>query len=225
MSAASIVLPASFVIFRGRFGPRRGFCFLTQSFEYENLPCPQPRRLGRYAAPAGAGRHVVLDAAQRSNLRPCANGHVIVDPGACAEHHEIFQHRAPGNPGLSYQQAVAANRDIVANLDEIVDLGPFANHGVLDGSAIDGAVGADFHVVLDDDPTDLRDLAGTIRARDKPESVLSDRTTRMHDHAIANQSMGYRSIGTDCTIAADANAGPDDSARTNERAGAYFGAG
>src|SRR5262249_14082054 len=125
----------------------------------------------------------------------------------------------------SYQQAVAANRDIVANLDEIVDLGPFANHGVLDGSAIDGAVGADFHAVLDDDPTDLRDLAGTLGARDKPESVLSDRTARMHDHAIADKSMGYRSIGTDCTIAADTNAGPDDGARTNERTGANFGAG
>ena len=47
---------------------------------------------------------------------------------------------------------------IVGDLDEIVDLGALADHGVADRAAVDGGVGADLDIVLDDDAADLRNL-------------------------------------------------------------------
>ena len=44
-----------------------------------------------------------------------------------------------------------ANADIVAYLDQVVDLGALADHGVADRTAIDRGAGADLDIVLNDD--------------------------------------------------------------------------
>ena len=42
--------------------------------------------------------------------------------------------------------------DVVRDLHQIVDLGAFADDGITGRAAVDRGIGADFHVVLDDDP-------------------------------------------------------------------------
>jgi uncharacterized 2Fe-2S/4Fe-4S cluster protein (DUF4445 family) len=53
---------------------------------------------------------------------------------------------------------MTANDDIVADLDLVIDLRAFTNHGVAVGPAVNGGVGADLDVILYDDPPDLRHL-------------------------------------------------------------------
>jgi len=50
------------------------------------------------------------------------------------------------------------DRHIVADLDLIVDFRAFADDGVAQAAAVDRGRGADFDVILDDDPAGLRDL-------------------------------------------------------------------
>ena len=59
-------------------------------------------------------------------------------------------------PHLRHDDAMAPDRHVVADLDQIVDLGALADHGVADRAAVDGGAGADLDVVLDDDPADLQ---------------------------------------------------------------------
>jgi hypothetical protein len=49
--------------------------------------------------------------------------------------------------------------NVATNLHEIVDLGALADHGVAICTAIDRAAGADLHVVLNNDATDLGTFA------------------------------------------------------------------
>ena len=59
--------------------------------------------------------------------------------------------------------AMAADLDIVSDLHQVVDLGALADHGVAIGAAVDGGVGPDLDIVLNDDAADLQDLAVTGR--------------------------------------------------------------
>src|SRR5581483_3194222 len=122
------------------------------------FPHPFANRLGAQAGPAGARRHVVIDIADRADLGPLPNGDVVLDPGARRQHHEILERHAPRYPGPRHHHAMAADPGIVADLDQIVDLGPLPDYRVSDGAAVDGGVGADLDVVLDNDPADLRHL-------------------------------------------------------------------
>src|SRR4029453_12635278 len=93
-------------------------------------------------------------------------------------------------------------------------------HGVADGPAVDGGIGADFDIVLDDDPSDLGNLVGAFGATDKAEAILPDRAAGMNDHAIADQRMHDRGFRPDRTIAADTDAGGDDGSGSDHRSAA-----
>src|ERR1700737_3098392 len=54
---------------------------------------------------------------------------------------------------------MAADFHVVRDLDQVVDLGPLADHGVADRAPVDGRIGADLDPILDDDAPDLRHLA------------------------------------------------------------------
>ena len=61
-------------------------------------------------------------------------------------------------PTWETSTTVAADLHIVADLDQIIDLGAFADHGVAQSAAIDGGGGADLDPVLDDDAAQLGDF-------------------------------------------------------------------
>ena len=64
--------------------------------------------------------------------------------------------------------------DVVPDLHEIINFRAFPDDRILKGPAIDAAVGADFHVVLDDHPADLRHLEVALAAHGEAEAVLAD---------------------------------------------------
>ena len=109
------------------------------------------------------------------------------------------------------------------DLDQVVDLGALADHGVADGPAIDRRPGADLHLVLHDDAAHLRHLAVAIWPHHKAESVLPDTATRMDDHAVANEGMDDRGVRSDRAIAADSNIGTDNRSCADDRARSDLG--
>src|SRR3972149_9329641 len=118
-----------------------------------------------------------------------------------------------------------ADADIVAYLDQVVDLGALADHGVANGAAVDGGAGADLDVVLDDDAPDLRHLEVAIAPHHETEAVLPDLAARMDDNAVADQRGGERRPGANRTVAPDPHLGPDHGIGSDHGSGADLGAG
>ncbi len=65
-------------------------------------------------------------------------------------------------------------RHVVADLHKVIDLGPLADHGVLEGAAVDAGLGADGDAVLQDHPPQLRQIDEAARADGRAEARLAD---------------------------------------------------
>src|SRR6516225_8332471 len=195
------------------------------TFERLDLPEPDLDRLGRGSAPTRTGRHVPSHDADGRDLGALADGHVSGYANACAQDDEVLQRGAPGNSGLSNQHTVPSNHHIVANLNEIVDLGTFADHGVADRPAVDGGTGADLDVVLNNHAPDLRNLQVTGCPHQKTEPVLADATARMDNHPVPDQRMRDRRPGPDVAVASDANARPHNHVGRDPCSGSDLGVG
>ena len=97
-------------------------------------------------------------AALRADHGLRADVQVAGEAGLSADDHVVTQSCAAGDAHLGGDQAVFANHDIVGDLDEVVDFGSFTNAGFAKARAVDRGVGANFHIVLDDGPANLRDF-------------------------------------------------------------------
>ena len=80
--------------------------------------------------------------------------------------------------------------DVVPDLHEIINFRAFADDRILKGAAVDGCIGADLDVVLDDDPADLRHFQVAARAHCEAEAVLPDAHAGMDNDAVADQRVG-----------------------------------
>src|SRR5260370_4482517 len=108
-----------------------------------------------------------------------------------------------------------ADGHIVADLDLIVDFRAFADHGVAQAAAIDGRAGTDFDVVLDQDPTGLRDLQMALRPEeDEAIAILSDVAAGMDQDVVADQRKLNGGPGAAIAIPADPDIGCNHSPRT-----------
>src|ERR1051326_2653682 len=113
-----------------------------------HLAEPDPGGFCRSSAPSRARRHVVVDDAGSGDLRPPPDPDVIVDAHARPEHDEIADAHAPRNAGLRHHDAMPADHHIVADLDQIVDFGAFADDGVAVGAAVDRGPRADLDTII-----------------------------------------------------------------------------
>src|SRR5262249_20842289 len=88
-----------------------------------------------------------------------------------------------------------------------VDLGAAADQGLAQHGTIDGAVGADLHVVLDDHGPYLRNLAVRLAVPGVTEAVVADHGARMHDDPAPETHPGpRRRLRTQDTLAPDLGA-------------------
>jgi len=100
---------------------------------------------------------------------------VVVDANLGPQRHIVPDRQAAREPDLGCQQAIPADRHIVANLDLVVDFGALPDHGVAQATAIDRGAGADLDVVLDQHPACLGHLQVTLGAeKDEAIAVLTD---------------------------------------------------
>src|ERR1700704_6652171 len=114
-------------------------------------PCwPAPR--------PGAGGDLAPYDAGGGDLRALADRDVIMHAHARRQNHEILDGDAARNSGLRDHHAMASDRRIVTDLNQVVDLGSLPDHSIAEAAAIDGGQGSDLDIILDDDPADLRHL-------------------------------------------------------------------
>ena len=74
---------------------------------------------------------------------------IVADAGHSAQHHVVSDHCRARNRDVSADQTIASHDDIVANLCEVVELAPVADHSVTHGAIVDGGVCAQFDVIAD----------------------------------------------------------------------------
>ena len=89
-------------------------------------------------------------------------------------------------------------RHVVGDLDQIVDLGVLADHGVVEGAAVDAGVGADGDAVLHDHPAELGHVDRPRRrdaATPKPASPIT--APAEIAHPVADQGEADADVGAD----------------------------
>src|SRR4051812_42986307 len=124
-------------------------------------------------------------------------------PGLSARHDKIAEPRAARDPDLPRQDAAAADRDIMPDLDQIIDHRSRTDHRVVPGAAVDRRVGADIDIIADDDAPELRDLDRPVRIGSEAEPGLTDAHAGMQHDTGADQAMAQRYIGADPALVAE----------------------
>src|SRR6185312_6970858 len=165
-------------------------------------------------APMLARRYVADNGGAGGELGAFADRDVGDDADTGRQDHVVFQRHAAGEAGLRHDDAVLADNHVVADLDEVIDLGPGADDGVAHTAAVNVGAGADLHVVADDDPADLRDFDMPLLGRDVAETVLADMAAGMDDDAVAQNRVRHRTVRPDGAVA------PDPDTCANHRVGA-----
>ena len=127
-----------------------------------------------------------------------------------ADRDEILDGRGAGDADLGDDHAMAADHHVVGDLDQVIDLGALADHRVAARAAVDGGVGADLDVVLDDDAPDLRHLQVPLRPHGEAEAVLADAHARMEDDPVADEGVGNGHVGGDRAVPSDLHLRADD---------------
>jgi len=82
------------------------------------------------------------------------------------------------------------NDDVVRNMHEVVDLRALADDRGPKGSAIDGRVGADLHIVVDDHVADLQHLAVTALVEHVTVTIRADDGAGVDCHTVADLTLG-----------------------------------
>ncbi len=114
--------------------------------------------------------------------------------------------------GLRGNDDIAPDAAVVTDVNQVVELGPAADPGFFQGPAVNGGVGSDLHVVLNDQRALLGKL-GVLPGRsiaDVAEAIGPQHRPGVDHHPIAQGDAGVDDHpGVDAAIAADADAGAD----------------
>ena len=118
---------------------------------------------------------------------------------------------AAGHADLRREQHVAPHRHAVGDLHEVVDLGAGADAGLPDRRPVDRRIRADLHVVLDDEPADLRDLlVRAVGAPGEAEAVAAHDRAVLDHHAVADDDpLAHGDVRVQHAVVADARARTD----------------
>src|SRR5690348_2660359 len=174
---------------------------------HQRYPAPElPRRHGREATDGLARRDIAHDAAMRSHARPLAERDMVGQSALTADHDEIVEPRAAGDPDLRAEHAPATDDDVVPDMHEIINHRAVADRRVGGGTSIDRRVRADLDVIAYHDAAELRDADMTRRIGREAEAVLADARAGKDDDTSPDEAVAQRHIGIDPRIIADDDA-------------------
>ena len=103
----------------------------------------------RRAEDGDSRRKTLLNGGSSRHTGPVAKSDVPVDAGLRRDDDAAAEFGASRDPALTDQYRGFADNDIVGNMNQIVDLDPFLDPGPAESGAVNGAVGADFDIVVD----------------------------------------------------------------------------
>ena len=156
-----------FVHFRGRLAS-------CQPRQMRALAVPLSDRHGGRAAVGPARLDIAGHAGLAGEPDAVADRAVIRNAHLARDLNEFTDPRAAGERALGRNHATPPDADVVGDLHQIVDPASLGDHGVRAGSAVDGGVGTDFHVVFDQDTAELRNLHVAAPIDREAESLLAD---------------------------------------------------
>src|SRR5262245_17270621 len=225
ISAASSVVPVS-VIPASSLAVMRAATSALSCDPFKRRHLAQPLLAGsrRIPGPARTGRHITHDTGLGPEHCACPNGQVISHAGLAAHNDTVLHRGATRDSDLAREQAVTADRHVVRDVHHIVDLGSLPDHGVADGPPVDGAIGADLDVVLDDHTSHLGNLVGPARPAHKAEAILANGGPGGEDDPVANQGMNDGAIGPDRAVPPNADLRPNGGPRSDHGPAATLGA-
>jgi len=120
--------------------------------------------------------------------------------------HTITQTRAPGNPGLCYQQTMFSDLDVMSEHYAVIDLGSFPDPRFGKTSPVDCRVGPDLHIALDHYATELRDFLVFAVEIDVAITIRPEDRARLQHNAVTNQCVfAYDAIRVDQAIVTEAH--------------------
>jgi hypothetical protein len=121
-----------------------------------------------------------------------------------------------GKADLGGNYGVLADFAVVANVNEIIQLYAGGNPGVCEGAAIDGGIGADFHVIANLNNSGLREFPMPAFAEGVSKTVGTDYGAGVDFHAVAQAHTTVEGdAGMDSAIFADPASGPDYGVRAD----------
>src|SRR5262245_44788525 len=161
--------------------------------------------------------------AAAGDLRAGAHLDVANRAGLAAHHDKVAQFGGPGNAGLADNHAMPADHHVVPDLHEIINFAALADDGVLERPAIDAAIGADFHVIVQNDAADLGDLEVALRPHGKAKAVLADAHARVQNDAVADDGVRHADPRSDVAALADHDAVADEGTGGHRRGATDLG--
>ena len=132
-----------------------------------------------------------------------------------AEHNIFLDDDAAGKTGLRGDHDVLSDLAIVADVDQVVDLGAASDARDFKGAAVDGRVRANLDVIADFEAPLLGKffIMSGCPVANVAEAVAAQHRSRVNDHTVAETGAGVnRDIRIQLAIAANTDA------RTNHRA-------
>src|SRR5579871_1763598 len=107
-----------------------------------------------------------------------------------------------------------ADAAIVADMHQIVELGSVANRRDAERGAIDTGICADFDIVADFHPADLREFLIVIAGSDEAKAVGAEYAAGVQHGAVADADVVVNcDVGVEMAVIAQSDAGADHAAR------------
>ena len=155
-----------------------------------------------------------------ADLGALAHAQVPGHRGLAADLDEVFQHGGARDADLGDDDAAAAEADVVADLHQVIEAGTGADDGVLHGAAVDGGVGADLDVVLDQHAAELGNGEVAGFGVGEAEAFLADTDAGGQRHAVAEEGVADADMGADAAVLAELDAGGEADIGTEAAVGA-----
>ena len=118
-----------------------------------------------------------------------------------------------------------ADHHVVPDLNQIINFGALADHGVAQRAPVDRRIGADLDIVLNDHAADLRHFQVALPTHGEAEPVLADGDAGVESDLLPTSAWVTRGVRPDIAVAADMHAVADHAARGNSWCRARCGLG
>src|SRR5262245_46746759 len=160
-----------------------------EASQMRNRLRPFPAGLGRKRGGVGASApDRFRDESRRRDRDAVGNFDVSHDARGAADGAVAADASAAGNAYAGGHRGVRADANVVRDLDLIVELDPVLDYGVIERPAVYRRIGADLHVVANQDSPRLRNLDPAPRFRRKAEAVGADHRARVNQYPLADHA-------------------------------------
>ena len=122
-----------------------------------------------------------------------------------AQHHSTSTHRAVGTdvgtaryPRTTSQRRMGTDVDVVANLNQVVQLDTVFNHSVVQRPPVNAGIGSDFDIITNAHCTQLLNFDPRTLVRRKAKTIGTDHCATVDDATLTHSAaLSHRHIGMD----------------------------